>query len=584
MIALLVAVLQVDEFSRRGDERFSAGDFEGAVADYEKMVELEPRLEAGHWRRGIAYFYAGRYEKAARQFELYHSHDDVDRENGIWRYLSQAKAYGFEKAREGLLKYKKDDREPFPSVYELFAGRTTPERILAQIRAAELGDDEREKRYFYAHLYIGLNHAVEGRSAEALKALRLSTANRWGPKAGYGPIYMWNVGRLHLAILERARDWPRWRGPDGNAVSPETSLPRQWGAAESVAWRTAIPGEGSSSPVVCGDSVFVTSAFEKGARRALHCLDRRTGKLRWQREAKDGNPEIASAVTGHAAPTPATDGTRVVAWFGNAGLVCHDFAGERLWIRSLGEFVSELGIASSPIIHQGAVILVCDHDGSRPRSFDSFITAVDLKTGKTLWQTDRPGLERSWSTPIVVGSDLLINAQDELRAYDPATGKELWKVPGMTGWVTPTPVFGKGMVFATSGKDGPTIAFKPGGRVVWHEKRGGPYVCSPLLMGDQLYVHDETGILVCRNAADGKELYRERLKGKFTASAVAGDGKLYFTNEAGATYVVKAGPAFELLAVNRLDEEVLASPAISRGALFIRTEKHLYCIRTTPEE
>lgn len=194
-----------DAYSRRGDARFFLADFKGAVADYEKMVELDGRLAASHWRRGIAYFYAGRYEDAAKQFEAYHSHDDVDRENGIWRYLSQRKAHGREKAREGLLKYKKDDREPFPSVYELFAGKTTPDAILEKIRSAALDDGEREKRYFYAHLYIGLDFAVEGRSEEAREHLRKATANRWARGAGFGPSWMWHVGRLHYEQLAAGR-------------------------------------------------------------------------------------------------------------------------------------------------------------------------------------------------------------------------------------------------------------------------------------------------------------------------------------------------------------------------------------------
>lgn len=191
----------VDAYSRRGDARFFRGDFREAVADYEKMVELDGTLAAPHWRRGIAYFYAGEYEKAAGQFEAYHSHDDVDRENGIWRYFSQAKAYGLEKARQGLLKYEKDDREPFPAVYQLFAGKTSPDEILKAIRSAKVDDSEREKRLFYAHLYIGLHHAVEGKPAQALPHLREAVANAWGPHAGTGPAYMWQVGRLHYELL-----------------------------------------------------------------------------------------------------------------------------------------------------------------------------------------------------------------------------------------------------------------------------------------------------------------------------------------------------------------------------------------------
>lgn len=194
---------KVDLYSRRGDAFFFMGDFEKSVADYEKMVELDGGLDASHWRRGIARFYADKFADAAKQFEIYNSFDDVDRENGIWRYFSQFKAYGAKKAREGLLKYRKDDREPFPAVYKLFSGDMTGAEILKQINAAEIDDGEREKRLFYANLYIGLNDALEGRKESAIKHLRDSTANKWGPKAGYGPNYMWHVGRLHYDLLTR---------------------------------------------------------------------------------------------------------------------------------------------------------------------------------------------------------------------------------------------------------------------------------------------------------------------------------------------------------------------------------------------
>lgn len=187
--------------SQRGDVWFFLGEFSKAAADYEKMVELEPRLGDSHWRRGIARFYAGRVKEAAEQFEAYHSFDDIDRENGIWRYFSQYRAYGPARAKEGLLKYRKTDREPFPDVYRLFSGDTTPKKILASINEADISSDERQKRLFYAHLYIGLNHAVEGRRAEAITHLRELTANSWGPEAGYGPRYMWHVGRVHLDLL-----------------------------------------------------------------------------------------------------------------------------------------------------------------------------------------------------------------------------------------------------------------------------------------------------------------------------------------------------------------------------------------------
>tara|TARA_R110002072_G_scaffold303069_1_gene492652 strand:+ start:161578 stop:162390 length:813 start_codon:yes stop_codon:yes gene_type:complete len=192
---------RVSVLSQRGDAWFFLGEFKKSVADYEEMVELDPEQGDSHWRRGIARFYAGQVKEAAEQFEAYHSYDDIDRENGIWRYFSQYRAYGQAKAKEGLLKYRKTDREPFPDVYRLFSGDTTPKQILEAINQAEISQDERKKRLFYAQLYIGLNHAVEGRNAEAIVHLRESTANQWGPNGGYGPRYMWHVGRVHLDLL-----------------------------------------------------------------------------------------------------------------------------------------------------------------------------------------------------------------------------------------------------------------------------------------------------------------------------------------------------------------------------------------------
>jgi lipoprotein NlpI len=190
--------------SERGDAYFNLGKFPEAAAAYDKMLQLDPSLEKSHWRRGIAFFYAGEYEKAAKQFEVYDTFDHVDRENGIWRYFSQVKAFGKEKARAGLLKYAKDDREPFPDVYQLFEGKRTPEQILEKIKAAPISDEDREQRYFYAHLYIGLNHAVENRPDEARPYLRKAVENTWGPSAGTGPRYMWHVGRVQYDLLKKS--------------------------------------------------------------------------------------------------------------------------------------------------------------------------------------------------------------------------------------------------------------------------------------------------------------------------------------------------------------------------------------------
>lgn len=388
----------------------------------------------------------------------------------------------------------------------------------------------------------------------------------------------------------RAEDWPRWRGPGGNAVSADAPLPWDWNTHRNVRWKVEIDGEGCSSPVVHGQSVFLTSAFESGTRRAVHCLDRASGTTRWRRTVEDDDPEVTSSLAGHAAATPATDGQRVVAFFGRAGLVSYDMDGKLLWRLGLGRLESELGLASSPILDDRRILVLCDHDGDRFHSFDSCLLAVDLDTGRVSWKTARPGQYRSWSTPIVVPaaggrSELVVNAQDQLRAYDPRTGKPLWQVTGMTGWVAPSPVFGHGLIFATSGRNGPVMAVRPGGagdatatHVVWSDPAAGPYVCSPVLYGDYLYVHNELGVLTCYHAATGRIEYRQRLAGKFYASSVAGDGKVYLASDEGTTYVVEAGPTFELLAANRLEEYSLASPAIAGHELFLRTQNRLYCV------
>lgn len=188
-------------YSRRGDAFFFQGQFKAAIADYDKMVELKPSIKVSHWRRGIACYYAKQYDEAAKQFEIYHSFDNVDRENGIWRFFSQYKAKGPQQAQQGLLKYQKDDREPFPDIYRLFEGKRTPEQILKNIETAEIDDNEREKRHFYAYLYIGLNESIQGRKATARKYLQKAVNNKWGPRAGFGPNYMWHTGRLELQLL-----------------------------------------------------------------------------------------------------------------------------------------------------------------------------------------------------------------------------------------------------------------------------------------------------------------------------------------------------------------------------------------------
>ncbi|MBB73652.1 MAG: hypothetical protein CMJ75_03955 [Planctomycetaceae bacterium] len=421
---------------------------------------------------------------------------------------------------------------------------------------------------------------------------------RWGsPRA----LASWVGGRVLLLLFSvliacplEADNWARWRGPQGSAVSAETGVPLQWGQDRNIRWKTAIPGEGSSSPIVWNDRVFLTSAEDEGCLRWLHCLDLLTGRIIWSSQVAHDWPELTSALTGHAASTPTTDGQRVFTWLGNAGLSCHDFSGRQIWHRDLGAFESELGLASSPVLVGERLFLVCDHDGTRFKSFDSFLIALDPQTGRTLWKTPRAGLLRSWSTPIAVASAqqkvLIVNAQDQLRAYDLVTGRQQWSVTGMTPWVTPSPVVAGGLIFASSGRDGPALAVKPGGygdvtetHVAWKQSRGAPYVCSPIVYQGYLYLLNETGILTCLKARTGKLQFRQRLGGKFYSSPVAAEDRLYLTDELGVTWVIGAGASFQLLAKNRLASGCLASPAISAGCFLLRSRSHLFCISIQPE-
>jgi len=400
---------------------------------------------------------------------------------------------------------------------------------------------------------------------------------------------------IGLAIVNplAAENWPRWRGPEGGGKSSETGLPLRWSTTKNVVWKVEIPGEGSSSPIVWGKHLFVTSALEDGTRRQVHCLNRDTGIWNWTREITDDNPELTSALTGHAAATPATDGKHVVSFFGNAGLVAYDFQGRQMWHQDFGEFESELGLASSPIIDGDHVIQLCDHDGKFYRTFDSFMICLDVTTGRQIWKTNRRGLERSWSTPIVVPTDdavagrreLIVNAQDELRGYSPESGQLLWHASGMTGWVTPSPVYANGLLFATSGKDGPLLAVRPGGqgdvtssRIEWSHARGGPYVCSPLVDQGRIFVINEFGIINGYRADTGERLFRKRLTGKFTSSPIAAAGYLYVTNESGKTYVLAMADTLQVVAENQLVDGCLASPAVSGQRLFLRTKHHLWCV------
>jgi len=417
-------------------------------------------------------------------------------------------------------------------------------------------------------------------------------------------------------------NWPQFRGPDASGVADGQDPPLTWDLKKgtNILWQTEIPGLGHSCPVIWGDRVFLTTAVggntevktgnygdpssvrdDSKLTFQVICLDRITGAILWTRTAFEGVPKIKRHLKGsHANCTPATDGKRVIACFGSEGLYCYDFQGKQLWKRDLGTLDSsfaierqyEWGFASSPVIHEDRIILQCD------LSKDSFIAAYSLEDGSQLWSTPRDEIP-SWSTPTVWRNnkriEIVTNASQYARGYDPATGKELWRLDKKSEVTVPTPVVSRDLAFVTSGnrpiqpvfaiRAGATgdISLKPGEvgntHVAWGKLRGGPYMPTPILYQQYLYTCGNAGMVTCYESETGKEVYKERLGGtSYTASPVAADGRLYFVSEQGEVRVVKAGPAFEVFAVNKIGEVCMASPAISGGALFVRTKDALVAV------
>lgn len=383
--------------------------------------------------------------------------------------------------------------------------------------------------------------------------------------------------------------WPRWRGPSGQGVVPDGNYPDQWSDTDNVIWRVAVPGAGNSSPVIWDDQIFLTTAYDNGRRRSILSFDRATGEQRWETFAPvAADPEGAHGKNGWASGTPSTDGERVYAYLGNHGLVAVDLAGEVAWHVSLGDISSLHGSACSPFLHEGNVIIYQDKPGG------GFVAAFNAATGEEVWRTPREA-RVGWGSPVVIDTgereELIVSSQHRVTAYDPATGTELWTCQGNSVEVTPTPVVGHGLVFASSGRAGPTLAIRPGGsgdvtdtHVVWSQLRGSPFIPSPLLYGDFLYmVTDTMGVVTCYRADTGELVWRERLPAEttgeaYSASPIGVDGRVYFTRDSGETFVLRAGPDFEVLQVNQVGEPMLASPALLNGRWYMRTQGHLICV------
>jgi len=405
--------------------------------------------------------------------------------------------------------------------------------------------------------------------------------------------------RMIEAEGEAKKYWPQWRGPSGQGVVEGSGFPDSWSDKENVRWKVEVPGRGNSSPIVWKDRIFLTTAYD-GERRAILCFRRGDGKLLWEAPAPPPDSvEHLETKNSYASATPATDGERVYALFGNAGLIAVDFNGKQVWKYGFGATSNYHGPGGSPLLYKDRVIFYQDQGQSiekaqppEPR-VGAFVAAIDAKTGRQLWRTPRTeGV--GWGTPIAIRAggrdEIIISSQRAVRAYDPDTGRELWSARGNTSEVIPTPAVGHGLVFCPSGRAGPTLAVRPGGsgdvtstQVAWQTPRGSPFVPSPLVYGDYLYlVNDMTSIATCLEATTGKLLWQGRLgearRESFSASPVAVADKIFITNDEGETYVLAAGPEFKLLRVNRLGEQTLATPALVEGTWYFRSGSHLLAI------
>ncbi|HZM91399.1 MAG TPA: PQQ-binding-like beta-propeller repeat protein [Blastocatellia bacterium] len=417
-------------------------------------------------------------------------------------------------------------------------------------------------------------------------------------------------------------NWPQWRGPQASGVSTEKNLPTEWSDTSNVYWKTEIPGRGHSSPIIWDKKIFLTTSIEgpivPGAKAVTHirrgvdyrhpdsvggdhsytikvlCLDRDTGKILWEKTAYDGTVhDDRHRKNTFASATPVTDGKYVWTLFDAEGVYCYDFDGKLIWKKSLGK-IAKMGMGNgmSPVLYENLVILQCDQEDGGP---DSFITALDKLTGREVWRVARTQ-RKTWATPVLVRTaqrtELIASGAESTVSYDPATGKELWRSEGVVSHAIPSAVAGHGMVFVSGGSSGQpklAIGIRLGGSgdlkgspfVVWKYNKGTAYVPSPILYGDYLYLMTDGGIITCLEAKTGEVKYeggRVPVPATFTSSPVAFEDKVLLTSEDGDTFVIKAGPVFEVIRTNSLGEPVYASIAIGAGKLFIRGAKHLYCI------
>jgi outer membrane protein assembly factor BamB len=401
-----------------------------------------------------------------------------------------------------------------------------------------------------------------------------------------------------LAGVANAENWPQWRGPNLNGWSSEKNLPAKWTTEENVIWKLAMPGLSGSTPIIWRDMIFLSVA--EGDNLFFWGVDRKKGTVVWKQPLGAGNVKMRKH--NMSSPSPVTDGKTVFVMTGTGLFKAFDFKGKELWSRDIqkdyGEFGMNWGYASSPLLTEDALYVQVLH--GMKTDDPSYVLRVDKKTGKTVWKVERPNSAirespDAYSTPGLLrygkNTEIVITGADCVTGHDPATGKELWRANGLNPENNPfyrivaSPVIFNEMIFIPT-RVKPLIALKAGGRgditsshVLWSTDNG-PDVPTPVTDGTYFYVINDRGIVWCFDAKTGKEIYgQQRIKpGTYSASPVLADGKLYITNEDGMTTVIKAGPTFEVLSENALNEYCLSSPAVSDSQIFIKTSGHLYCI------
>ena len=418
-----------------------------------------------------------------------------------------------------------------------------------------------------------------------------------------------------MPIAAHAENWPGWRGPRGDGTSLEQDVPTRWSKTDNVTWKAPIPGVGHSSPIVFGDRIFLVSCLESTRERILMCLDRRSGKTIWQKTVIRAPLEAIHHLNSRASSTPATDGKFIYVSFlepdgstlpaevvrkrsgslraNNAGkpvslgkmcIAAYDFEGRRRWIARPGPFASVWGYCASPIVFKDKVIINGDHDG------DAYIVALDRKTGETVWKVARKNRIRSHCVPLIRKINgrhqMMVAGSHSIVSYDPHDGSTHWYTEGPKGRAVASPVYSSGLLFVSAAyPQREMLAIRPNGRgdvtgthIAWRNGQSAPYVPSPIAVGKYFLAVSDDGVASCFEAKTGIRYWRKRLGKGHSSPLVAAGGLVYFVSDAGITRVVRPDSEFTLVAENSIGEVCYSSPAISRGQLFLRTTKQLFCI------